>query len=179
MTQVITVNLPDALYKQLERAAELSHQPLETIVAQSLAYSLPLLLEDIPAEYQADVYPLLQMSDADLQREARRVFSPDRWAEYEALLNRKKSESLTAEEQARLNALRREADVLTFRKGYAAVLLKRRGYRLPALRETVRSSGPLTDLSRIVSSSLPVNSVDVEVYMDKHGYEQVDGCLGF
>jgi len=46
-------------------------------------------------------------------------------------------------------------------------------------RDTVHSPGPLTDLSRIVSSSLPVNSVDVEVYMDKHGYEQVDGCLGF
>ena len=134
MTQAITVNLPDVLYKQLKRAAELSRQPPETIVVQSLAYSLPPLLDDIPAEYQADVYPLLQMSDADLQQEAQSVFAPDHWAEYEALLNRKKIETLTAEEQTSLDALRREADVLTFRKGYAAVLLKRRGYRLPALR---------------------------------------------
>jgi len=34
--------------------------------------------------------------------------------------------------------------------------------------------GPLTDLSRIVSSSRPVGSVDVEKIMDKHGYEQID-----
>jgi bifunctional DNA-binding transcriptional regulator/antitoxin component of YhaV-PrlF toxin-antitoxin module len=34
--------------------------------------------------------------------------------------------------------------------------------------------GPLTDLSRIVSSSRPVGSVDVERIMDKHGYEQID-----
>jgi hypothetical protein len=36
---------------------------------------------------------------------------------------------LTGSEQARLDALRRKSDVLTFRKGYAAVLLKRRGYQ--------------------------------------------------
>jgi bifunctional DNA-binding transcriptional regulator/antitoxin component of YhaV-PrlF toxin-antitoxin module len=34
--------------------------------------------------------------------------------------------------------------------------------------------GPLTDLSRIVSSTYPVGSVDVEKIMDKHGYEQFD-----
>jgi bifunctional DNA-binding transcriptional regulator/antitoxin component of YhaV-PrlF toxin-antitoxin module len=36
--------------------------------------------------------------------------------------------------------------------------------------------GPLTDLSRIVSSSRPVGSVDVREIMDKQGYEQVDKC---
>jgi antitoxin component of MazEF toxin-antitoxin module len=45
-------------------------------------------------------------------------------------------------------------------------------------RDTVQPPGPLTDLCRIVSSSLPVNSVDVDAYMDKHGCEQVYGRLG-
>ena len=36
--------------------------------------------------------------------------------------------------------------------------------------------GPLTDLSRIISSSRPVGSVDVQEFMDKHGYEQIDEC---
>jgi len=39
--------------------------------------------------------------------------------------------------------------------------------------EKPSSSGPLTELSEIVSSSRPVGSVDVETYMDKHGYEQI------
>ena len=69
MPRTITINLPDTLYKQLKRAAELSCQPTEAVVVQSLAHSLPPLLEDIPAEYQPDVYPLLQMDDADLQQE--------------------------------------------------------------------------------------------------------------
>ncbi len=42
-------------------------------------------------------------------------------------------------------------------------------------RDVVRSPGPLTDLARIVSSSRPVGSVDVERFMDKHGYEQIYG----
>lgn len=139
MAQMITISLSDVLYRQLQRAAELARQPAETIVVQSLAHSLPPLLEEIPTQYQPDVYPLLQMGDAELQQEASSVFPAERWAEYEALLEKKKMAPLTAEEQARLDDLRREADVLTFRRGYAAVLLKRRGYRLPTLEELERS----------------------------------------
>jgi hypothetical protein len=140
MTQAITINLPDSLYKQLQQAAKLSRQPLESIITQSLAHSLPPLLEEIPQAYQPDVYPLLQMSDAELQQETDRVFPPKRWAEYELLLNKKKSGPLTPEEQTRLDTLRREADVFTFRKGYAAVLLKRRGHYLPTLKELEQSA---------------------------------------
>jgi len=133
MTHAITVKLSDNLYTQLRRAAELARQPIEIIVEQSLAHSLPPLLEDIPLEYQENVYPLLRMNHAELQGETKRIFPAGRWAEYEALLNKKKSRPLTAAEHARLDALRHEANALTFRKGYAAVLLKRCGYRLPSL----------------------------------------------
>ena len=40
--------------------------------------------------------------------------------------------------------------------------------------ETSDVLGPLTDLSRIVSSSRPVGSVDVEKIMANRGYEQID-----
>jgi len=131
MSQAITITLPDNLYDQLKRTAELAKEPLETIITQSLKQSLPPLLEDIPAEYQADIYPLLQMTVAELQAEIQRIFPAERWAEYEALLDKKKVRALTAQEQTHLDALRREADVLMVRKGYAAMLLKRRGYQIP------------------------------------------------
>ncbi len=131
MPHAITVELSEQMYDKLRRTAELSHQPLDTIVEQSLAHSLSPLLDDIPPAYQEDVYPLLQMSVAELCNEARRRFPAERWEEYEALLEKKKTTTLSAEQQTRLDALRREADVLTFRKGYAAVLLKRRGYQVP------------------------------------------------
>jgi hypothetical protein len=41
-------------------------------------------------------------------------------------------------------------------------------------KERLGDLGPLTDLSKIVSSSCPVGSVDIEDLMDKHGYEQID-----
>jgi hypothetical protein len=140
MSQTISVHLPEPLYSQLKRAAELSRQPTDAIIAQSLAHSLHPLFEEIPAQYQADVFPLLQMNDAELKREMSRVFSPKDWAEYESLLDKKRSGSLTGADEKRLDALRREADMLTFRKGYAAVLLKRRGYRLPTLEELGKSN---------------------------------------
>jgi len=37
-------------------------------------------------------------------------------------------------------------------------------------RDVEPSPGPLTDLARIVSSSRPVDSVDVERYMDQHAH---------
>ncbi len=140
MSQTIAISLPDTLYRQLKRAAELFRQPTETIIASSLAHSLPPLLEEIPFQYQPNVFPLLQMNDAGLEQEMRRAFSQERWREYEVLLEKKKTGSLTSEDEQRLDTLRREADVLTFRRGYAAVLLKRRGYRLPTFRELEQSN---------------------------------------
>ncbi len=130
-TQAITIHLSEAMMRQLHQAARLSHQPIEAIVEQSLVHSLPPLLKDIPAEYQADVFPLLQMDEKQLQQEAQRAFDPERWAQYETLLEKKEEGRLTKSEHSQLAALRREADVLTFRKAYAAVLLKRRGYPVP------------------------------------------------
>lgn len=135
MSQTITIKLSDSTLGQLKRAAELTHQPLDAIVESSLAHSLPPLLEEIPSYYQPDVYPLLEMSDADLLQEAFNRFSVEHWDEYESLLDKKRDTDLTTQEQRRLDALRREADILTFRKGYAAVLLQRRGYRPPSLEE--------------------------------------------
>lgn len=130
MSQAVTVELSDEMYGQLVRAAQLTDEPLGTIVAHSLAHSLPPLLEDIPPIYQADVYPLLPMDSHALRAEAARRFPAERWALYEALLERKRQGVLLPDEEAQLQALKREADVLTFRKAYAAVLLKRRGYRV-------------------------------------------------
>ncbi len=132
----ITVELPKALYEQLQRAATLARQPIEKVVAETLSHTLPPLLNDIPTEYQADVYPLLQMEVDALRQELNRVFSAEKWQKYEALLSKKKEKELAVEEVSELATLRREADILMFRKGYAAVLLKRRGYTVSAPKNT-------------------------------------------
>jgi hypothetical protein len=131
MMQAVTIHLPNDIYEQLQRTAELTRQPLDTVVAQSLSHSLTPLLEEIPPDYQPGVFPLLEMSDRALQKEVESTFPSKAWSEYETLLQYKKERPLTDTEQARLDELRYQADLLTFRKAYAAVLLKRRGHRIP------------------------------------------------
>lgn len=131
MSHAITINVSDSLYQQLRRAASLCHRPTETIILDSLRHTLPPLIEDIPAEYQDEVFPLLAMADQELLDEAQQSFPQDRWHLYESLLERKKTGQLPPDAEQTLRGVRHEADVLTFRRSYAAVLLKRRGYRLP------------------------------------------------
>jgi hypothetical protein len=140
MTHAITINVSDALYQQLHRAASLFHQPTEAIILDSLRHTLPPIFEDIPAGYQDEVFPLLAMNDQELLQESRQVFPPDRWQHYESLLEQKKAGQLSPDDEQALQALRREADVLMFRRSYAAVLLKRRGYRLTPPRGELQSA---------------------------------------
>ena len=140
MTHTVVLTLSDTLFEQLRRTAELAQQPVDRIIEQSLAHSLPPLLEDIPVEYQADVYPLLQMSAQQLLKEARQVYPRERWQQYEALLAYKESQGLTPDDERRLTSLRREADTLSLRKAYAAVLLKRRGLTPPIAAELAEPS---------------------------------------
>ena len=133
MSQAITINVSDTMYEQLRRAASLFHRPTETIIVESLRHTLPPLFEDIPPDYQGEVFPLLSMSDQELLHEAEQVFPHDRWQDYEALLERKKTGAIASDEENMLSVLRHEADSLTFRRSYAMVLLKRRGYRVPPL----------------------------------------------
>jgi hypothetical protein len=135
MSRTITIELSETMFEYLERAAQLAHQSVDEIIESSLAHSLPPLLEEIPAPYQAAVFPLLQMDDTELAQQAHQHFPRERWTEYERLLTKKKEQTLNSVEQETLDRLHREADVLEFRKGYANVLLKRRGYPLPSLSE--------------------------------------------
>ncbi len=130
MAQTITVRLSDLAVGYLKQASSLMKQPIDRIVEQSLVHSLPPLLEDIPNEYQEEVFPLLQMSDTELMVEAQRSFPIEQWEEYEALLDKKKNHVLSQEEQTLLNHLRYQTDVFELRKAYAVVLLKRRSQRI-------------------------------------------------
>lgn len=140
MTHAVTLELPDTLYDQLKSAAELTRYPIEHLIEQSLAHTISPLLEDIPRQYQREVYPLLELDEDKLMEETRRVFPSDLWDDYEVLLGEKKERSLTDSERSRLEILRSEADILMLRKGYAALLLKRRGYPSPTLNELPKVS---------------------------------------
>jgi hypothetical protein len=59
----------------------------------------------------------------------------------------------------------REGDRVEVRRQNHVLWLQRK--------EKLSDLGPLTDLSKIVSTSRPVGSVDIKAVMDEHGYEQI------
>lgn len=135
MPHSITVELSDTQFQQLQRASELTQQPIQSLVSQSITQNIISFLEDIPAESQRDVLPLLQMTEAELYQAVEATFPTSKWDAYEQLLTKQKEQTLSVDEQQKLDLLRYQADILMLRKGYAALLLKRRGQQLPSTQE--------------------------------------------
>ena len=105
------------------------------MLADTLYATLPPLLEDVPAAFQADLAHLETLPSEALHEQMRAVLRPENVTCYETLQAIRAERGLTEAEQQQWESLRLEADRLMFRKAYAAVLLKWRGERIPTLAE--------------------------------------------
>lgn len=130
----INLNLPPALYQRLVEVADASQQSLAEVIIQSLHTGLPPSLDHIPDRFQADLKALNQFDDRLLQVAAKQDLSVDKATLYKDLLLKNQIDNLNTEEQAQLDTLRDEADLLMFRRAYATALLKWRGQPAPDLK---------------------------------------------
>ncbi len=133
--QRVTIDLPDMIFRQLLRVAEATHQPVETLVAQSVISNLPPSVDNAAPELQPELLNLQTLSMEELQVIAQAQVEPAQHQRHTELLSRHEAQSLTAAEQQELSSLRQAADHLMLRKAYAWSLLRWRGQRLPALAE--------------------------------------------
>lgn len=133
--QVISLQLPDGLYRQLAEAAEAARQPLDRVVIQSIRVGLPPGVDSVPERFRADLRALNSLDDDVLWRIAQSDLDVDKAALYEQLLGKNQCGPLEPEEQAQLDILRDEADLLMLRRSFAYALLKWRGHRVPAVGE--------------------------------------------
>ena len=115
--------------------AELTQRPLESLVVQALSSSLPLLPDDLSPSMRDMLGTLEHLSDYELQQVADATFPEDEAEQFAALRDKRREGTIAEVEQTALDQLSQEADLLTLRKAYAAVLLKWRGHRLPTLAE--------------------------------------------
>lgn len=136
-TDSITIHLPDDLYRRLERLAVLTQQPLEGVIVKTLASNVPPLPDDLPAATRDALEALEALSDDDLARLAHAVFPDTQYERLSELREQRRHGTLTVDEHAELDQLMSATDLLTLQKAYAAVLLKWRGHRLPALSDEV------------------------------------------
>ena len=133
--QRVTIDLPDMIFRQLMRVAEATHQPVETLVAQSVISNLPPSVDNAAPELQPELLNLQTLSTEELRVIAQAQVEPAQHQRHTELLARHEAQSLTAAEQQELSSLRQAADLLMLRKAYAWSLLRWRGQRLPALAE--------------------------------------------
>ena len=123
-TDTIAVQVPQPLYHRLQRIAELTQRPLESLVVQALSSSLPLLPDDLPPAMRDTLLALERLSDYELQQVADARVPREQYERYSALREKRHTGTITETEDAALEQLSQEADLLTLRKAYAAVLLK-------------------------------------------------------
>jgi hypothetical protein len=139
-TETMTIQVPELLYRRLERLAALTHRPLESLVVQTLSTSIPPLPDDLPSPARDALTALEGLSDDALWQVMRGMFPDDHYEQLVVLREKHRTGTLLPDEQATLDRLVQEADLLALRKAYAAVLLKWRGHRLPSLTDLSTAS---------------------------------------
>ncbi|HMQ35393.1 MAG TPA: hypothetical protein PKD53_32080 [Chloroflexaceae bacterium] len=131
-TNTVAVQVPELLYRRLERLATLTNRPVESLLEQTLSAGLPPLPDDLPATMQAALLQLEKLSDQELQQVVRERMGAGDVEQFDELRERRRAGVITFEEAQRLGELTEYADLLMLRKAYAAVLLKWRGQPVPA-----------------------------------------------
>lgn len=129
----VAIHMPHPLYQRLQRLAELTQRPLESLVLQALDAHIPPLLEDMPEHIRTDLAALEKLEDEALRHVAQGGWSSEQSARYTTLLEKERAGTLTSAEQRTLEGLYQEANCHMLRKAYANALLKWRGHQLPTL----------------------------------------------
>jgi hypothetical protein len=128
--QTVALELPESLYHSARQVAQATQKPLEVVLRDSIAHTLPPL-DDVSPEEAAELAQLAGCDDATLWQESRVTMSVTEQAEMHELLDRQGADELTSDEHARLQDLLDIYGRLTVRKAHAYLLLARRGYRVP------------------------------------------------
>jgi hypothetical protein len=134
-TQRITIDLPEAVFRQLVRIAEVTRQPIEVLVAQSVISNLPPFVENASPELQSEFLRLQSLTNEELLAIAQSQVESGQHERRTELLAKNEENLLISEERQELTALRQAADHLMLRKAYAWSLLRWRGQRIPTLNE--------------------------------------------
>ncbi len=133
--ETLTVRLPAPALHRLRRIAEIAQRSVEDVLADTLEAGLPPLLEEVPADFQADLTELEVLPSAVLRQLLLAELDAKQVACYDTLLDRNAAGTLNESDQQALDELRRQADLIMYRKAYAALILKWRGEIVPTLAE--------------------------------------------
>ncbi len=135
VTETLTIRLPVQAANRLRRIAEIAHRPIDDVVAETLQSTLPPLLDDLPAAFQADLTTLETWSNEALRQQMVAKLDNNSLTRYDSLLAKNSAGTINEFERQAMDVLRAQADLIIYRKAYAALLLKWRGERVPTVAE--------------------------------------------
>lgn len=134
MTVKVTLPVPPSVFRLAQQTAKVQSRPVEQVLVDVLTASSPMS-DDLPAELQAEVEALAQLSDEELWNVARLTFPVADSHRYDELLERNSAGALSPTEREQLKELRLASEKLMVRKAQAYALLKWRGHVLPPLND--------------------------------------------
>lgn len=135
-TRRLTIDLPEEIFIQLAKIADMTNQSIESIAIQSISSNLPPATENAPLEMQASLQMMQSLSIEELLKIARSQVSNEQQQRHLVLLERRQeTDSITPKERQELQDLSITTDQLMLAKAYAWAILRWRGYPMPALEE--------------------------------------------
>ena len=125
--QAITLNLPQAVYKQIRQAAEKVGRPVNEVLLEAVAAVAPIIGTG-PENLRTALAQMAYLNDAALWQAGRATMTAEQRERLEALHDKQQREGLTPDEQAEEQALLSLYRKTLLVRAQAAVLLKQRGY---------------------------------------------------
>jgi hypothetical protein len=125
--QAITLHVPEHVYERARQVAESTHQPVETVFLQELETAF---LPKLPADEEAELTSLKNLSDDALWTIAREQMAVPLQEQMGALMDKNSLGSITQEEYQKLETLVDRGQRLMLRKSEATALLTERGYKV-------------------------------------------------
>lgn len=130
-TATVSIQLPDTLFRKLKRAADLTHRPVEEIVATSLEATLPTT-SGLPAEVADELAAMQVFSDVALRAAVEPSLSRAEQRRLAQLNAAAGERVLTTAEQSEQHALISAYNRSVLRRAKAMAILAQRGHDVSA-----------------------------------------------
>lgn len=120
---LVIVHLPQAIYHRLEQVAARLKKPVDAVLAETLDAALPTDQDGVPSALLAEIRAVEQLDQSGLKQVVNTEMSAEAQNALDDLLDLQSARSLTGDETAQLDSLRREYERLLLRKARAFAML--------------------------------------------------------
>ena len=123
----ITLNVPLAVYEQIQRAAQKAQRPIDELFVEAIVAAAPALA-NASTNLKAPLAQMTYLNDAALWQAARSTLASEQRERMATLHEAQQRRLLSIEEQAEEQVLLKLYREVVLVRAQAAVLLKQRGY---------------------------------------------------